>query len=855
MHAALERHQPWLVYPATLLLAFALHAALLATGASLTLSANITVFAAAAWITWLEWRFPHKPDWLPARREVGQDLLFMVTVQMVLPRLLGLLVVLAAADAIGPAAPLSAYWPHHIPLAAQAVLMVLAADFLRYWLHRISHQHPLLWRLHAVHHSPERLYWLNVGRFHPFDKFLQFLLDSLPFVLLGVAPEVIALYFVFYAVNGFFQHSNIRLRFGPLNYLISSAELHRWHHSKLPEESNRNYGNNLILWDLLFGTWFLPDKRQVGVLGLRNRAYPHGFVEQMIAPFTPNLADREVPMQGWRMLARRTLLWLRMQWIGLHRWLPMRVATFLPAWVQARTLKRILKRSDDTRFGRTYGFTRIANHLEFVRRVPLHDYEALRPYIQAQEAGEVGALTHDPPFMYAVTSGTTGTPKYLPVSKYTLRQYKAGQQLFSYWLYRFCPTAFHGRIFGIASPAVEGFRSSGLPFGSVSGHLYASMPRLMQRNYVLPPAVSEIEDYNVKYLVMLYLALLAEDVTYVAAANPSSFLRLLTVLNEARARLADSLEQGSLAPLGAVPDSIHARLLEQLRPAPERAAWLRGFASDQTLSFADLWPDLRLLTVWTGGSCAVALEALRGTLPSGTRVVELGYLSSEMRATVTVDADTGAGLPMLQQHFFEFIERADFEAERPYIRLLHELLPGHEYYVIVTTASGLYRYWMNDVVRVVGRCGFTPTLRFVQKGRGVTSITGEKLYEHQLLQAVADAAAEFGFITVFVLALADSARSRYRLFIEPQSHFSVELETLAAWIDARLGALNLEYQGKRASGRLDVLEVQVLADGTGDAYRKYCVGQGQREGQFKIVALQSSENFDFPLQNYVFRHI
>ena len=163
--------------------------------------------------------------------------------------------------------------------------MLLSADFLRYWLHRAAHEISWLWRFHALHHSPGKLYWLNVGRFHPVDKGLQFLLDALPFILLGVGEDVLAIYFVFYAVNGFFQHSNIRLRFGWLNYLVSSAELHRWHHSQSKLESDRNYGNNLIVWDLLFGTRFLPEDRQVGDLGLTTKDYPETFWWQMIEPF------------------------------------------------------------------------------------------------------------------------------------------------------------------------------------------------------------------------------------------------------------------------------------------------------------------------------------------------------------------------------------------------------------------------------------------------------------------------------------------------------------------------------------------------------------------------------------------
>ena len=96
-------------------------------------------------------------------------------------------------------------------------------DFLRWLTHLLMHKVPVFWVFHAVHHSPHRLYWLNVGRFHPVEKAIQYVADALPFIVLGVAEPVLAVYFVFFAINGFFQHSNCSVRLGPLNYIVSGA--------------------------------------------------------------------------------------------------------------------------------------------------------------------------------------------------------------------------------------------------------------------------------------------------------------------------------------------------------------------------------------------------------------------------------------------------------------------------------------------------------------------------------------------------------------------------------------------------------------------------------------------------------
>lgn len=855
MNAVLDRYMPWLAYPGAITLGVLIHMELLDLGQSMLVSTYIPVFIGALMVTLLELRFPNEAKWKPGRYEVGQDAMYMVLVQMLVPKLLAFAVVLSVIDAVGQSnAPFFNGWPQGLPIGVQAVMMILGADFLRYWLHLASHKIPWLWRLHAVHHSPKRLYWLNVGRFHPIEKALQFLLDTLPFILFGVSEAVVSLYFVFYAINGFFQHSNIKLRFGLLNYVISSAELHRWHHSRLAKESNTNFGNNVIIWDLLFGTRFLPNERTVGELGLKNRHYPGCFVDQLMTPFTQGIADFDVPVKKLRQWLYGLLLSGHMQWIHRSIWKPFVRATVHPKAIQEALLESLIRQARETRFGKDHGFGNIQSYSDFTRCVPVQDYESLRPYIEAQEAGEHAALTVEPPFMYAVTSGTTGEPKYIPVLGSTLQQYKEGQQLFSLMMYQTCPDAFEGKAFGVASPAVEGHRPSGIPYGSVSGHLYASMPRLVRANYVVPAEVSAITDHALKYRVMLRLALAEPNITYLAGANASSFLQLLSVLNDSRDAFIESLEYGDMRGLGGLDADVSAALAGRLNACPERAGQLRQLASETELSYDMLWPNIRLATIWTGGSCGVAVGALKKVLPPNTRVIDLGILASELRATVTVDPATGAGLPMVNQHFYEFVERGEWETGGKRAVRLHELEEGSEYYLIVTTSAGLYRYFMNDIVRVVGGFHNTPTLRFVQKGRGVTSITGEKLYEHQMLEAVEEVLKQHAISPVFIMALADEEESRYHVYVEPNSDSARPNEKLSETIDLALCKINIEYNSKRSSERLAMLSFNWLSSGTSSAYRQHCVSKGQREGQFKPVSLQCRSEFTFPIETYARRN-
>ena len=525
---------------------------------------------------------------------------------------------------------------------------------------------------------------------------------------------------------------------------------------------------------------------------------------------------------------------LRMWAHELIHWRPLAQLADRPDETQVKVLRQLLSDNAETRFGREHGFADIRDHKTFVARVPVQTYDTLRPYVEEQRLTGATALTREPPVFYAQTSGSTGVPKYIPVTAPVLALYKAEQALFTFLQYRASPVAFHGKALGIMGAAVEGRLDSGHDVGSVSGYLYQSMPRLVQARFVVPAAVSTITDYTLKYLVILRLALAERCVTYLGAPNPSTFLRLLDLLEMHRDALIRSLETGRFDRLDELPPEARQAVSARLNAQPERA---REIARLDALTYATVWPDIRLVTTWTGGSCGIALGSVRATLPPATQVMELGYQSTEFRGTFALTPDTSSGLPPFHHHFFEFVEEDRWNQGAPEFLTLERLQPGVRYHVFVTTMAGLYRYFMNDLVEVGGVLGKTPLLRFVQKGKGVTSLTGEKLYEAQAIEAVQDSVRALGLLTRFFLMVADEGESAYWLCVEMDEPERGRAEELAALVDRRLSSLNLEYHSKRDSGRLKPVTVLWLKRGAGEAYKALCVTAGQREGQFKPAVL------------------
>ncbi|MCP4873793.1 MAG: sterol desaturase family protein [Proteobacteria bacterium] len=245
--------------------------------------------AAVGIIVVLERIQPKHASWNEPKDDLGTDLVLTFVGTTGPPELmkalfLGGLTAVGASISEAVGFPL---WPSAWPLAAQVLLALVVAELGQYIVHRAAHETDLLWRLHSIHHSAERLYWLNAGRFHPLDTAAQYTLAGLPLMLLGIPEETLALFLLFTGVHGLFQHANLDLKLGPLNWFFSMAELHRWHHSRTIDESNSNYGANLIVWDIVFGTRFLPADREppeaIGIADMPN--FPRRWWEQLLVPF------------------------------------------------------------------------------------------------------------------------------------------------------------------------------------------------------------------------------------------------------------------------------------------------------------------------------------------------------------------------------------------------------------------------------------------------------------------------------------------------------------------------------------------------------------------------------------------
>jgi hypothetical protein len=510
---------------------------------------------------------------------------------------------------------------------------------------------------------------------------------------------------------------------------------------------------------------------------------------------------------------------------------------------QAAVLGEILSYLGDTAVGHSLGLKAATSYDAFAARVPIHDYEMVRPHIDRHARGERNVLLPEQPIMYNRSSGTTAKPKLLPVTPYSFdRTVKSRGKLWLYGLMKQFPGIYSGKDFTVVSPAVEGHTEDGTPFGSMSGLVYQNIPGFMKLVHAVPAKAFSIHHYASKAYALLRCAL-PEDVTVILTGNPSTLLNFAQRADTWKERLIRDIRDGTLDPTLEIEGDIRAHLEAGLAPNPTAAARLELLArQSEVLRPRDYWPNLRLVHTWKNGNCRLIIPRLAEWFNQETPMLDFGYLASEIAATDLILKENDGSILQVRSAFYEFTRLDEGDAPDRRFYLAHELVPGERYFIYVTTFGGLLRYDMNDVIEVLGFFHDAPVLRFLFKGKGITNIVGEKLSEQQLIEAVRLAAARTGTAHEFFVGYADLCGRSYELFIELLPAESPEgAQRFAIAVDEALREVNVEYDAKRDSDRLDPIRIVPMGPGFFERYVRLRLEQGTHEGQLKWLQLSSTE--------------
>lgn len=486
-----------------------------------------------------------------------------------------------------------------------------------------------------------------------------------------------------------------------------------------------------------------------------------------------------------------------------------------PRAAQQARLRRILKDAAPSDFGRNHQLRPEMTLQEWREAVPIRRHAELLPWLDRVANGEKNVLFSAPVQQLLETSGTTGRPKWLPVTEAWSASVAAAQRLWVLGLLRDDEGLAEGKALSVVSPAVTHHSPAGIPIGSNTGRMFLAQPFWVRWRAPVPYPIYEITDSELRSYTILRHAL-TQPIRSWTSANPSTLLATCRNLRRWWEDLSADCADGSFCrgPAAALDASTRKRLaagMQQKKLGPDPLP-------------AKLWP-LRILNCWKGGSAAFFLDRLPAAVGADLPVREVGITASE--GFFAIPVDQGDPVAWLGGHVLEFVDDAGVA------HYAWELLTGQEYRLVITTEAGLYRYDLEDRVRVTGWMGPLPRLAFVGKSGNVLSATGEKLTEEQLALACRQA---------FPGAVGASATLGWGEV--PWLRVAVEGEAGSAeMLDAALQRINVEYASKRETGRLGLPELLPLPAGRIAAYKAARVAKGAPEAQVKDPWILNSENW------------
>jgi hypothetical protein len=514
-----------------------------------------------------------------------------------------------------------------------------------------------------------------------------------------------------------------------------------------------------------------------------------------------------------------------------------------PAKAQEQFLIGLLRANAQTEFGRSHGFATLGSTRDFVQGVPLMTAADLARWSDRLRQGERHLLTAEPPRFYAITTGTAGVHKYVPVTASYQAEFQRTVAIAFWHLYRRFPGAFTSKLLYFVGPRQVSVAPDGLDVGTMSGYNFTEMGPVIRALYAWPYELFQVADLETRDYLALYLAILG-DISLITGVFPTSIVALLRGLETHAEALARDLREGTLK--GAANLTTEQRRFFEAGLAPRRDLARRierAAAAPVEEKAAEAFPRLRLAYCWTTSTAGLYVPELKRRLGPNVAVRDGIYAATEAWCNVPMGDEEPGGPAAVTSVFLEFLPEVDRANGSMRTVLAHELVEGGRYFPVVTNSAGLYRYLLDDVVEVCGRYHATPRIRFLRKMGAACNLVGELMEESHATQAVSEVLGARGLEATWFCMVADPSLLRYRLYLELapacDGLTDAAIADLIAPLEARLGEVNFSYALERQEGALGRLEIRRVPIGRYLAWRQRRVSEGCGDAQLKAVHLLS----------------
>ena len=509
----------------------------------------------------------------------------------------------------------------------------------------------------------------------------------------------------------------------------------------------------------------------------------------------------------------------------------------------------------NTKFGRDHGFDEIRSLEDFRQRVPIADYSHFAPYINAVAAGQTDALIppSDELVQFTITTGSTGAPKWNPVTRTWLKEYQAGWDAWGIKLFADHPNHFSHPILQMAGTWDMGRTPGGHQISMVSALLARRQSPLLRPYYAIPETVNDITDPVARHYTALRLSIV-ENIGWIILMNPGSLIRLAEIGNEFKESMIRDVIDGTLSSEMNIPAPTREILTRSYLRADAACGRKLQSIVDRTgqLLPRDYW-NQPVIGCWLGGTAGFQSRYLADYF-GASPLRDMGLVSSEGRHTIPLEDGKPEGVPSLGAGFYEFLpldEQGNAAAEA---LEGHELTEGQDYRLLITNSAGYFRFDIGDTIRCRGFRGQAPLVEFRQKYDRVGDLEGEKVTEHQIVEAAHRAAQHLGVSLGLITGVPrrkSAEGQRYDFLVEISDLPEAEVaRSFLKLLDQELAGLNFLWRARRREGVIGPPRLLRLPPQTWEEYMK---SETQRRGtgdyQFKHPGLVQDESWIdyFPL--------
>lgn len=519
--------------------------------------------------------------------------------------------------------------------------------------------------------------------------------------------------------------------------------------------------------------------------------------------------------------------------------------------IQSELLLSLLESNKDTTYGKKYGFAEICSPEMYQQMVPLSNYEDYDGYIRDMLSGAPAVLTAKPPVYYCISSGSTGGPKYLPVSEADL------------WMHYF---GIYGTVFGMVweyyhdksetelfgkilqtGEFVNTYTETGVMKGIRSSAVYQWLDRNGEfdaRNYTVPKEVlfpSELVDLT---YIKARFALAEQDVTAIHSVFIHHVIGLMQYIEKHWDTLLTDMEHGTVDASIPLSTAWRRKVKGWLPPNPARAAELRQLDKENLADhmIRKLWKNIRYIMA-IGGRTMERYTEQYANYAADIPTHHFVYGASEGMMGVASGVNRPNSYILLPQvGFFEFIPQNDMGDDK-FTRPLFcsEVQVGETYELVYTNLSGLYRYRMKDVLRIEGFYGETPIVSFCYRKNLILNISDEKTNVEQLEYAIREFEQNSGLSITDYCVQEDYSQTlgRYLCYIECDAKVG---EINSAEFDSCLCRANYGYWGCRRFGQIEQAKLTYLKPGAFARYKESLAKKGYETGQNKPIRVLIDED-------------